>query len=146
MDMRVVVLSSDAEFAALLRGQVRNLGCPCSWAFSLEVGARSLRQADAVVVDLAGGLDELVRLREELPLLQVLAVATDVDQAARARSAGAHHVIVEPFPIVDVIEALRALEPPAETTIVDLRAEEAGPVSTDQPSVTADLPAEPLLR
>ena len=74
--------------------------------------APSLDWADAAIIDLAGdGLDDLNRLRVECPRLRVLAIATDAAQEGSARSAGADEVLVEPFSIADVVEAIRTLGP-----------------------------------
>ena len=83
---------------------------------------------DAAIVDLAGaGLDYLNQLRVEAPLVRVLAVAPDEAMEAGARLAGADRVLVEPFSIADLVEAIRAMAPNADAEVVDLRTGERTP-------------------
>lgn len=136
MDLRVVVLSADDDLAELIRAQVENLGCRCTVATAYDEGSGSLAWADAAVVDLAGeGLEDLYRLRVEAPTVRVLAVAPDERADAAARTAGAVSVLVEPFAIADIIEAIRALKPTQDATVVDLRTGEraAAPEVEDAP-------------
>jgi DNA-binding response OmpR family regulator len=121
MDLRVLVLTGDLGLAELLRTQVENLGCACTLRESYNESSASIPWADAAIVDLAGdGLDDLNRLRVESPRLRVLAVATNRTQADSARSAGADQVLVEPFSIADVVDAVRTLGPSTDATVIDL--------------------------
>jgi DNA-binding response OmpR family regulator len=126
MDLRVIVLTSDAGLANLLRAQVENLGCSANTARSYDEAHAVLDWADAAVVDLAGdGIEDLRRLRAAAPRLQTLAVAVDTDQADQAREAGATHVLVEPFAIPDLVERVRSLQRSSDGTVIDLRAASA---------------------
>ena len=128
MDLRVLVLTADLGLAELLRTQVENLGCACTMRDSYDTAGPSMEWADAAIIDLAGdGIDDLSRLRVEAPRLRVLAVATSAGQEAAALSAGADQVLVEPFSIADVVDAVRTLGPTADALIVDLRTGEATP-------------------
>jgi DNA-binding response OmpR family regulator len=128
MDLRVLVLTRDLGLAELLRTQVENLGGACNLRDSYDEAGGSLDWADAAIIDLAGsGLDDLNRLRVECPRLRVLAVSPDHVQEGSARSAGADEVLVEPFTIADIIEAVRRLAPvpTGDATVIDLTTGEA---------------------
>lgn len=128
MDLRVLVLSADHDLAEIIRTQVENLGCRSSVAETFDEGSSVLGWCDAAVVDLAGdGLQYLNQLRVEAPLVRVLAVAPDEAMEAGARIAGADRVLVEPFSIADVIEAIRAMAPNTDAEVVDLRTGERTP-------------------
>jgi DNA-binding response OmpR family regulator len=128
MDLRVLVLTNDVGLAEVLRTQVENLGAACSVRETYDAMGPSLEWADAAIIDLAGdGIDDLNRLRVESPRLRVLAVATEPAQVEAARSAGADDVLVEPFSISDVVEAIRKLAPANTAKVIDLR---TGEVST----------------
>jgi DNA-binding response OmpR family regulator len=132
MDLRVLVLVADDGLAGLVRAQVENLGCPCSVAATYADGEPALAWADAAIVDLVGsGLSDLSRLRVEAPKIRVLAIGTDDADAEAARSAGAEQVLVEPFSIPDLIDAVRALAP--KPAVIDLRAGAAAPIDDDAP-------------
>ena len=136
MDLRALVLTKDLGVAELLRTQVENLGGACTVRDTYDELSRSFDWADAVVVDLAGdGLDDLNRLRVECPRLRVLAVATNADDEAAARSAGADEVMVEPFTVADVVEAIRRLGPTGAAQVIDLRtgAVTEAPVAVEGP-------------
>ena len=112
MDLRVLVLTEDLGMAELLRTQVENLGGASTVRETYDEMSSSLEWADAAIIDLAGdGLDDLSRLRVECPRLRVLAVAMDSDHEEAARSAGADEVMVEPFAVADVVDAIRKLGP-----------------------------------
>lgn len=122
MDLRVLVLTGDLGLSELLRAQVENLGCHCTLRETYDDASPSIDWADAAIIDLAGdGLDDLNRLRIEAPRVRILAIAPDVEQEGAARSAGADQVLVEPFSIADVIEAVRSLGPNGDAQVVDLR-------------------------
>lgn len=136
MDLRVLVLTPDNALAEIVQTQVENLGCTCSRAAAYDQGSTALSWAEAAIVDLAGdGLDDLNRLRVEAPLVRVLGIAPDQQAATAATSAGADRVLVEPFAIADVIDAVRAMAPSSDAQIVDLRTGErsAAPVVDDAP-------------
>jgi DNA-binding response OmpR family regulator len=137
MDLRALVLTKDLGVAELLRTQVENLGGACTIRDTYDELSRSFEWADAVVIDLAGdGLDDLNRLRVECPRLRVLAVATNPDDEAAARSAGADEVMVEPFTVADVVEAIRRLGPTmGAAQVIDLRTGTVSdaPVAVDGP-------------
>jgi DNA-binding response OmpR family regulator len=122
MDLRVLVLSADHDLGELVRTQVENLGCRSSLAETYDEGSTALGWCDAAIVDLAGaGLDYLNQLRVEAPLVRVLAIAPDEALEAGARLAGADRILVEPFSIAEVIEAIRAMALNTDAEIVDLR-------------------------
>jgi DNA-binding response OmpR family regulator len=122
MDLRVLVLTADLGLSELLRTQVENLGCRCSLRDTYDEAGSSIEWADAAIIDLVGdGLDDLNRLRVEAPRVRILAIATDAEQDAAARSAGADQVLVEPFAIADVVHAVRALGPNGDAQVIDLR-------------------------
>lgn len=136
MDLRVLVLTPDNALAEIVQTQVENLGCTCSRAAAYDQGSTALSWAEAAIVDLAGdGLDDLNRLRVEAPLVRVLAVAPDKKLGKGAKSAGADRVLVEPFSIADVIDAIRSMAPSNDAEVVDLRTGErkAAPVVDDAP-------------
>ena len=138
MDLRVLVLTSDLGLAELLRTQVENLGASVNLRNSYDEAGASLDWADAAVIDLAGsGLDDLNRLRVERPGLRVLAISPDQLHEGAARSAGADEVLVEPFAITDIIDAVRQLAPaPAgDARVIDLATGEttAAPAVEDAP-------------
>jgi DNA-binding response OmpR family regulator len=129
MDLRVLVLTKDLGLAELLRTQVENIGAACNLRESYDEASPSLDWADAVIVDLAGdGLDDLNRLRVECPRARVLAVAADTLQEGSARSAGADGVLVEPFTIADIVDAVRLLGPNISgATVIDLTTGDKAP-------------------
>ena len=121
MDLRVLVLTKDLGMAELLRTQVENLGGATNVRETYDEMSSSLDWADAAIIDLAGdGLDDLNRLRVECPRLRVLAVATDPVHEDAARSAGADEVMVEPFSVADIVNAIRKLGPTG-ADVIDLR-------------------------
>jgi DNA-binding response OmpR family regulator len=137
MDLRVLVLVADHDLAELVRTQVENLGCRCSMAETYAEAAPALAWADAAVVDLAGdGLDDLNRLRVESPTVRTLAIAPDEAAQRAAESAGVDRVLLEPFSVVDIAEAARALGfRRGDAEVVDLRTGErtAAPAVDDAP-------------
>lgn len=136
MDLRVLVLSADLGLAELLGAQVENLGCQCNIRASYDEAQANIAWADAAIVDLAGsGLDDLSRLGVEAPRVRVLAVAPDAASEEGARSAGAHHVIREPFSIADLVTVLRTLAPKTDAKVIDLRSRQVteAPVVDDAP-------------
>ena len=128
MDLRVLVLTADPGLSELVRAQVENLGCVCTLRDSYDEASLAVDWADAAIVDLVGdGLDDLCRLRVEAPRVRILAIAPDAVQEKAARSAGADQVLVEPFAIAEVVEAVRALGSPGEALVVDIRTGAATP-------------------
>jgi DNA-binding response OmpR family regulator len=122
MDLRVLVLTGDLGLSELLRTQVENLGCNSTVRATYDEASPSIDWADAAIIDLAGeGLDDLNRLRVEAPRVRILAVAVDAEQEEAARSAGADQVLVEPFSIAELINAVRTLGPNASAGVIDLR-------------------------
>ena len=122
MDLRVLVLTADLGLSELLRTQVENLGCRYSLQETYDEASAIIGWADAAIIDLAGsGLDDLNRLRVEAPRVRILAVAPDAAQESAARSAGADQVLVEPFAISEVVNAVRALGPTGDALVIDLR-------------------------
>jgi DNA-binding response OmpR family regulator len=122
MDLRVLVLTADLGLSELIRAQVENLGCVCTLRASYDEASSSIDWADAAVVDLVDdGIDDLCRIRVEAPRIRTLAIASDAEQEQAARSAGADQVLVEPFAIADVVEAVRALGPSGGARVVDIR-------------------------
>jgi len=136
MDLRVLVLTTDVGLAELLRTQVENLGGSCTLRETYDEMGPSLDWADAAIIDLADdGLDDLNRLRVESPRLRVLGVATGAAQEGAARSAGADDVLVEPFSVSDIVDAIRRLAPVDTAQVIDLR---TGEVTT--PAAPVDGP------
>ena len=122
MDLRVLVLTADLGLSELLRTQVENLGCHCTLRESYHDAGPGIEWADAAIIDLAADrLDDLNLLRVEAPRMRILAIAPDAAQEEAARSAGADRVLVEPFAITDVIEAVRSLGPRGDAQVIDLR-------------------------
>lgn len=130
MDLRVLVLTADPELGELVRAQVENLGCRCTVAATYDEGSTALSSwVEAAVVDLArDGIEDLNRLRVEAPFVRVLALAPGAELGAAAEAAGVHAVLVEPFSIADLVEAVRAM---GEPNVVDLR--RAAPVVAEAP-------------
>lgn len=136
MDLRVLVLTTDLGLSEMVRAQVENLGCRCNLWGSYDEASTSIDWADAAIIDLAGdGLDDLNRLRVEAPRVRILAIAPDPAQEAAAQSAGADQVLLEPFSITDLIDAVRRLGPAGDGSVIDLRTGEAiaAPVADDAP-------------
>lgn len=132
MDLRVLVLSAEAELADLVRAQVENLGCRCTVATSYDEASAAIGWADAAIVDLAGdGIDDLNRLRVEAPTIRTLAITPDADKAESARSSGVDLVLIEPFAISDLVQAVRAIGRAGNDTTVDLDAAGASPKPAD---------------
>lgn len=130
MDLRVLVLTGDLGLAELLRTQVENVGAACNMRTCYDDAGGCLEWADAAIIDLVGsGLDDLNRLRVECPRVRVLAIAPDKVQEGSARSAGADEVLVEPFTVAEIVEAVRHLAPTpsGDATVVDLTTGEAKP-------------------
>lgn len=137
MDLRVLVVTEDLGLSELVRAQAENLGCSCSVVDSYDLAAASLDWADAAVIDLAGqGLDALHRLRVEAPRLRVAAIAPSEELAGEAQAGGAERILLEPFTIPDVIDAVRSLGPSTtSSSVIDLRTGDAvaAPVVDDAP-------------
>lgn len=136
MDLRVLVLIADRELGELVREQVENPGCSCSLATTYAEGSTALGWAEAAIVDLAGdGLDDLYRLRVEAPTVRIIAIAPDAGRAERAQAAGVDRVLVEPFSIADIGDAVRAMDRGADSETVDLSSGEptAAPAVDDAP-------------
>ncbi|MEX2292780.1 MAG: hypothetical protein WD691_03250 [Acidimicrobiales bacterium] len=121
MELRVLVLTEDAQLGELVKAQVDNLGCTCNLVTSYDGAASRVEWADGAVIDLVGeGLDDLRRLRVAAPSLPVLAIAPDIAIGAGARSAGVQQVLIEPFSIADIVDGVRALAAQESRTIIDL--------------------------
>lgn len=134
MDLRVLVLIADHDLGDLVRAQVENLGCPCTLAETYGAASTALGWADAAIVDLVGaGLDDLNRLRVEVPRLRVLAIAPDAAHAELAESAGAAAVLTEPFSIAEIVDHVRAMAPTASVAVDLVGAESAPPADADAP-------------
>lgn len=134
MELRLLVIGSDPGVREMLRAQAQNIGCDCNAARAFTDVRGALEWAQAAMVDLAeGGLEALEHLRAEAPDLPVLAVATDDAQAAAACDAGAAVVLTEPYPIPELVAAIRQLQPPGAADVVDLREAPAATVPDDAP-------------
>lgn len=136
MDLRVLVLTRDLGLSELVRAQVENLGCACNLRDAYDDAGASIDWADAAIIDLVGeGLDDLNRLRVEAPRVRILGIAPDEAHADEARAAGADQVLVEPFAIMALVEAVRGLGPTESGAVIDLRtgARVATPEVADAP-------------
>ncbi len=130
MDLRVLVLTRDPDLGLLLQHQAENLGCSCNVRESYDNAAGDLDWAEVAIIDLSGeGLNDLHRARVETPRVRILAIASDVAIGDQARQAGAESVLVEPLSLVDLLTALRALQPPTEEQVIDLRTGAASPAA-----------------
>jgi DNA-binding response OmpR family regulator len=128
MDLRVLVLTADLGLSELVRAQVENLGCVCTLRQTYDEASSAIDWADAAIIDLVDdGIDDLCRLRVEAPRVRILAIAPDAVQERAAREAGADQVLVEPFAIQSVVEAVRALGPSGDALVVDIRTGVAQP-------------------
>ncbi|MEQ1786934.1 MAG: hypothetical protein ABL966_07770 [Acidimicrobiales bacterium] len=122
MDLRVLVLTADLGLSELVRAQVENLGCVCSLRTTYDEASSTIDWADAAIIDLVGdGIDDLSRLRVEAPRVRILAIAPDAVQEAAAHAVGADQVLVEPFSISTLVDAVRALGPSSDALVVDIR-------------------------
>jgi DNA-binding response OmpR family regulator len=123
MDLRALLITADKGLADLLRPQVENQGGLCTVAESYDHARASFGWANAAFVDLElpeGGQEALARLRLERPSLPVVAIAArSADAAAVAEVVD--RVLLEPFSIAEVVEAVRTLAPAQEAPVVDLR-------------------------
>lgn len=136
MDLRVLVLTADQALGELVRAQVENLGCRCSMAGTYDEGSSALSWADAAIVDITGdGLEDLYRLRVEAPMVRVLGIASTEREEAAARTAGVDEVLLEPFSIAEVIDAVRSLDRSGHAKVFDLRTGErtAAPAVDEAP-------------
>lgn len=136
MDLRVTVLTDDSGLSEMVRAQVENVGCACNTARDVAEAIAQLGWADAAVVDLAGsGLVDLRTLREQAPEQRILAIALEQEEADQAREAGADAVLVEPFSIPELVDAVRSLEPQVDGAgaVIDLRAADAAAQADDAP-------------
>lgn len=130
MDLRVVVLIADRQLGDLVRAQVENLGCRCSLVATYDEASAALAWAEAAVVDLAdGGVEHLNRLRVEAPTLRTLAIAPDAEHLQMAEGVGVDRILLEPFSVADLVEAVRALGRGTGADLVDLRTGQRAPVS-----------------
>lgn len=130
MDLRVVVLIADRQMGELVRTQVENLGCRCSVVDTYDAASVALAWAEAAVVDLAAdGVEHLNRLRVEAPTLRTLAIVPDPDMRQIAEEIGADQLLVEPFSVAELVEAVRALGRGTGAEVVDLRTGERSSVS-----------------
>jgi CheY-like chemotaxis protein len=132
MDLRTLLITGDGGLADLLRPQVENQGGLCVVADTYDDARESFEWADAVMLDLElpeGGVEALARLRVELPAVPVVAIAGTA-QAASAVAGQVERVLLEPFSIADVVDAIRSLIP----ALIDLRGgETAAAVADDAP-------------
>ncbi len=115
MSSDVVVLTDDEALADVVAPQVTNLGRSCRWVPRSADVADALGSAagiEAAVVDLAmaGGTELVAQLVDAGA--SVVAIAPDGRAADAVRErARAAEVVVEPFSIVELVEALRSLDP-----------------------------------
>jgi DNA-binding response OmpR family regulator len=132
MALRALLITGDGGLADLLRPQVENQGGLCVVAHTYDDAQESFEWADAVMLDLElpeGGVETLSRLRVELPAVPVVVIAATA-QAASAVAGQVERVLLEPFSIADVVEAIRSLIP----AVIDLRGgETVGAMADDTP-------------
>lgn len=135
MDLQVLVLTADSHLGELVKAQVDNLGCRADVVESYDSAAARFDWADGVVIDLVGdGATDLGRLRREAPDLPVVAIAPDEASAETARSTGARQVLVEPFSISEIVDAVKVMAGGTTTTVIDLDAEaRPAQVADDKP-------------
>ena len=134
MDLQVLVVTADTQLGELVKAQVDNLGCVANVVETYDSATARFEWADAVVDDLVGdGAALLDRLRMEVPDLPVVAIAPDESSGEGARSSGARQVLVEPFSIAEIVDAVKAMGQ-GELVVVDLDAEATSdPVVDDKP-------------
>jgi DNA-binding response OmpR family regulator len=133
MDLRTLLITGDSGLAELLRPQVENQGGLCVVAETYDDARDSFEWADAVMLDLElpeGGVEVLSRLRVELPAVPVVAIAATA-QAASAVVDHADRVLLEPFSIADVVDAIRSLRRSPEPVAIDLRGDGTGVAAAD---------------
>lgn len=125
----VVVLTEDRALADVIAPQLTNLGRDCRWVAGPPGGA----DIEFAVVDLAmdGGADLVTGLTAAGST--VVAIAPDARAADELASAAPGAVVVvEPFSIVELIDALHTLDPDradgtggdgtgGDGTVIDLR-------------------------
>lgn len=122
MDLRVVVLIADRQMGDLVRAQVENLGCRCNVVETYEEASAALVWAEAAVVDLAAdGVEHLTRLRVEAPTLRTLVIAPDDEHRQVAEDIGVDQLLVEPFSVAELVDAVRALGHGSGSEVVDVR-------------------------
>jgi DNA-binding response OmpR family regulator len=132
MDLRVVVLIGDRQMGELVRAQVENLGCRCSVVDTYDAASAALVWAEAAIIDLAeDGVDHLNRLRVEAPTVRTLAITPDAELRQVAEETGVDQVLVEPFSVAELVEAVRALGRGGSAEVVDLRPGERASADTD---------------
>jgi DNA-binding response OmpR family regulator len=133
MDLRTLLITGDSGLAELLRPQVENQGGLCVVAETYDDARASFEWADAVMLDLElpeGGVEVLTRLRVELPAVPVVAIAATA-QAASAVVDQADRVLLEPFSIADVVDAIRSLIRSPDPATIDLRGDGTAVAAAD---------------
>jgi DNA-binding response OmpR family regulator len=136
MDLRTLLITGDSGLADLLRPQVENQGGLCVVAETYDDARASFEWCDAVMLDLElpeGGAEALSRLRVEMPAVPVVAIAATA-QAASVVVDQVDRVLLEPFSIADVVEAIRSLIPSSDPGVIDLRGDGVtAPAADDAP-------------
>jgi len=115
--MRVLVIDDNADLCANLRAGLEFEGYEVLTASNGEQGLRQLAQheVDVVVTDLfmpdKDGIETIVALREKFPNLGIIAMSGRLGATYLpvAQEIGAAAVLNKPFPLAELIAALRRL-------------------------------------
>lgn len=119
--LRVLVVDDEPETLELVALTLRSAGAEVVEASGAEMALRELdmRVPDVVLSDLQmPGLDgfELMRLlrdRPAAPVAVALSASASLDDAQRALAAGFAVHVAKPIAMVDLVDAIRAVAPPA---------------------------------
>ena len=115
--MNILVIEDDEMYADLVRLSLKRNGFESTIAGNAIEGMKLARELnpDAIVMDVAlpqmDGLEAVARIREdavlsEIPIVVVTASGTSQTRY-EARQAGADMFLEKPFPLTDLIAALR---------------------------------------
>jgi len=115
--MNILVIEDDEMYADLVRLSLKRNGFESTIAGNAIEGMKLARELnpDAIVMDVAlpqmDGLEAVARIREDAVLSEipiVVATASGTSQTRyEARQAGADMFLEKPFPLTDLIAALR---------------------------------------
>ena len=116
--MRVLVIDDNADLCANLRAGLEIEGYEVLTASNGEQGLKQLarHKVDAVVTDLfmpdKDGIETIVALRERFPDLGIIAMSGLLGSTYLpvAQEIGAAAVLTKPFPLAELVSALRRLQ------------------------------------